>query len=150
MDKARLSSLVYKRTGVALDPQDPAFAIVEMNRAVFEEVLDDALDRIGKQLEALPDRIRSSGSAVIAEAARQAMEQIVEALNESRRLIAFDAEQVQRRLEQAAAAWRAEHAAKPAFSRARRLIPYAVLFLGLCAGAFVLGALITVLHAAGL
>jgi hypothetical protein len=150
MDKARLSSLVYKRTGIGLDPQDPAFAIVELNRAVFEEVLDEALDRIGKQLDALPERIRSSGSAVVTEAACQAMEQILEALRQARRLIAFDTEQAQRRVEQIATARHAVHVSKPAFGPVRRLIPYAALVLALCAGGFVLGALIPLLHAAGL
>ena len=150
MDKARLSSLVYKRTGIALDPKDPAFAMVELNRVVFEDLLDEALDRIAKELEALPGRIGSSGSAVVAEAARQAMEQIVEALRQARRLIAFDAEQAQRRIQQMAVARQPAPVPKPAFGRARRLLPYAVLVLALFAGGFVLGVLIPLLHAAGL
>lgn len=146
MDKARLSALVYRRTGIALDPQDPAFAIVELNRAVLEELLDEAMDRVGKQLDALPERIASSGSAVVMEAARQAMEQILEALRQARRLIAFDTEQAQRRVEQIVTAQRAAHVPKPAFGRLRRLIPYAALVLALCAGGFVLGVLTRLLH----
>jgi len=150
MDKAHLSSLVYKQTGIALDPKDPAFAMVELNQAVFKELLDDALERVLKEMDTIPGRIGSRGSEIVGEAGRHAMGQIIEALREARRLIAFDVEQAHRRIEKAAATQQPAPVATTAFSRVRQLIPYAVLTLALCAGGFVLGALVPLLHLAGL
>jgi hypothetical protein len=98
MDKSRLSAVVYKRTGFPLDPDDPAFALVELNRLVLEQHIDEAATHIAERLEALPDRIRSSGTSVAAEVASQGMQRVVEMLAESRRTIAADTEQAQHRI----------------------------------------------------
>jgi hypothetical protein len=98
MDKSRLSVVVYQRTGLALDPGDPAFALIELNRAVLEELIEQAAGQIAQRLDPLPERIRSSGTAVAAEVASQGMQRVVEMLGESRRTIAADTEQAQRRI----------------------------------------------------
>ena len=98
MDKSRLSLAVYKRTGFALDPGDPAFALIELNRLVLEELIEEAGSRLAQQLNALPDRIHSSSTAVAAELASQGVQRVVEMLIESRRTIASDAEQAQQRI----------------------------------------------------
>jgi hypothetical protein len=98
MDKSRLSVVVYQRTGLALDPGDPAFALVELNRAVLEELIEHAAGQIARRLDPFPERIRSSGSAVAAEVASQGMKRVVEMLGESRRTIVADTEQAQRRI----------------------------------------------------
>jgi hypothetical protein len=67
-------------------------------------------------------------------------------VHQARRLIAFDAEQAQRRVEQIATAQRAAHVPKPAFERVRWLIPYAVLVLALGASGFVFGTLMRLLY----
>jgi len=98
MDKSRLSVVVYQRTGFALDPGDPAFALVELNRVLLEELIEQAAGQIAQRLDTLPERIRSSGTAVAAEVASQGMQRVVEMLAESRRTIAADTEQAHRRI----------------------------------------------------
>jgi hypothetical protein len=104
MDKSRLAAAVYKRTGFPLDPGDPAFALVELNRQVLEAMIEESASRLAERLDTLPERIRSSGTSVAAEVASQGMQRVVEMLAESRRTIASDAEQAQRRI--------ADHTAK--------------------------------------
>jgi hypothetical protein len=104
MDVAQLSAALYKKTGVALGPGDPAFALVELNRLIFDQAIEKAGDRLEERLNTLPDRIRSSSTALAAEVGSQGAQRVVEMLAESRRTIASDAEQAQRRI--------AEHTAK--------------------------------------
>ena len=98
MDKSRLAVIVYKRTGFPLDEEDPAFALVELNRVVLEGLLDEAVQRVAERLESYPERIRSSANALAAEVASQGIQRVVEMLAESRRTIATDTEQAQRRI----------------------------------------------------
>src|SRR5260221_8830238 len=98
MDKSRLSVIVYKRTGFPLDEEDPAFVLVELNRVVLEELIDESAGRIAERLDTLPERIRSSGIALAAEVSSQGMQRVTEMLAESRRTIAADTEQAQRRI----------------------------------------------------
>src|SRR3989442_3294048 len=98
MDKSRLCVVVHQRTGFALDPGDPAFALVELNRAVLQELIEHAADQFAQRLDTLPERIRSTGAAVAGEVASQGMQSVLEMLNESRRSIAADTEQAQRRI----------------------------------------------------
>ncbi|HUD24207.1 MAG TPA: hypothetical protein VMQ45_00855 [Burkholderiaceae bacterium] len=104
MDKSRLALVVYKRTGFPLEEEDPAFALVELNRVALEELIDESAARIAERLDTLPERIRSSGNHLAAELATQGMQRVVEMLAESRRTIAADTEQAQRRI--------ADHTAK--------------------------------------
>jgi len=98
MDKSRLSVVVYKRTGFPLDEEDPAFVLVELNRVVLEELIDESAGRIAERLDTLPERIRSSGTAFAAEVSSQGMQRVTEMLAESRRTIAANTEQAQRRI----------------------------------------------------
>jgi len=104
MDKSRLAIVVYKRTGFPLEPDDPAFVLVELNRVALEDLLDEAARRLAERLEPFPERIRSSGAAVASQVASQAAQRVAEMLAESRHTIAAETEQAQRRI--------AEHAAK--------------------------------------
>jgi len=99
---------IYKKMGIALGPDDPAFALVEMNRVVLEEMIEDAVARLANQLNALPERIQSCSSAVASELASQGVQRVVEMLVGARRTIAADAEQAQQRFaEQTAKAGKA-------------------------------------------
>jgi predicted dinucleotide-binding enzyme len=94
MDRSRLSAAVYKRTGIVIDPGDPAFAVVEPNRLVIEEVAS----RVAERLETLPERIQSSAKALATEVAHQGAQRVVETLREARQTIASDSEEAQRRI----------------------------------------------------
>src|SRR6266404_2321962 len=86
MDRSRLSAAVYKRTGIVIDPGDPAFAVVEPNRLVIEEVAS----RVAERLETLSERIQSSAKALATEVAHQGVQRVVETLREARQTIASD------------------------------------------------------------
>jgi len=94
MDRSRLSAAVYKKTGIVIDPDDPAFALVELDRLVVEE----AASRLAERLETLPERIQSSAKALAAEVGAQGVLRVVEMLGEARRTIASDTEQAQQRI----------------------------------------------------
>jgi len=94
MDRSRLSATVYKKTGIVIDPDDPAFALVELDRLVVEE----AASRLAERLETLPERIQSSAKALAAEVGAQGVQRVVEMLGEARRTIASDTEQAQQRI----------------------------------------------------
>jgi len=98
MDKSRLAVIVYKRTGFPLEEEDPAFVLVELNRLVLEGLLDEAAQRLAERLDSLPERIRSSGTALAAEVASQGVQRVVEMLVESRGAIAAETEQAQVRI----------------------------------------------------
>src|SRR6266576_1799499 len=83
MNRSRLSAAVYKRTGIVIDPGDPAFAVVEPNRLVIEEVAS----RVAERLETLPERIQSSAKALATEVAHQGVQRVVETLREARQTI---------------------------------------------------------------
>ena len=128
MDKSRLSVVVYQRTGFALDPGDPAFALVELNRAVLEELIEQAAGQV----------------------ASQGMQRVVEMLGESRRTIAADTAQAQRRIAEQAervnrdlgrqvaqVAHAAQNLSRGAAVRARWFVAGAVVGLIVSTGAFV-------------
>jgi hypothetical protein len=63
MDQHKLRTLVFEKTGVKIDVDDPVFALVALNEAVLEEaverhvaLLNDASDELAGQLAALPGR----------------------------------------------------------------------------------------------
>jgi hypothetical protein len=98
MDGSQLSAVVYKKTGVAVGPDDPAFALVELNRLALKEAIEETAGEIIEWLNGFPERIRSSGTALAAEVASQGVQRVVEMLAESRRTIAADTEEAQRRV----------------------------------------------------
>jgi len=156
MDKSRLSVVVYKRTGFPLDEEDPAFALVELNRLVLEEFVDGAARRLAERLETFPEQIRSSGAAVAAEVAAQGMQRVVEILAESRRTIKSDTEQAQRRIaeqtgrvskdlarEVTEVVRAAQSVARGGAARARWLLIGAVIGAACCIVAFVAVEIVT-------
>jgi hypothetical protein len=61
MDQQKLRSLVFEKTGVKIDVDDPIFALVALNEAVLAEaverhvaLLDAATEELAAQVEALP------------------------------------------------------------------------------------------------
>jgi len=97
MDKARFSVAVYKRTGIPLGQDDPAFALVELNRLALAEMIEEAADRFAERVNALPERIQSSAKLLAAEVGSQGVQRVVEMLRESRRTLACDTERTQER-----------------------------------------------------
>jgi hypothetical protein len=62
MDQQKLRSLVFEKTGVKIDVDDPIFALVALNEAVLAEaverhvaLLDDATRELADQVAALQD-----------------------------------------------------------------------------------------------
>ena len=62
MDQQKLRTLVFEKTGVKIDVDDPVFALVALNEAVLAEaverhvaLLDDATRELAGQVEALQD-----------------------------------------------------------------------------------------------
>ena len=156
MDKTRLAALVYKRTGYPLEATDSVFAMVELNRAVLEDLIEETGERLAERLDTLPERIQSSGTSVAAEVATQGMQRVVEMLAESRRTIASDTEQAQRRIaEQTATASKdlsrqvgevvraAQSLSRGAAARARWLLAGAVIGATCCAVGFMTSELVT-------
>jgi hypothetical protein len=94
MDRSRLSAAVYKKTGIVIDPDDPAFAVVELNRLVIEEVAV----RLAERLETLPERIQERGKALAIEVGVQGVQRVSEVLGEARRTIASHTEQAKQQI----------------------------------------------------
>jgi hypothetical protein len=62
MDQQKLRTLVFEKTGVKIDVDDPVFALVALNEAVLAEaverhvaLLDDATRELAEQAQALQD-----------------------------------------------------------------------------------------------
>lgn len=62
MDQQKLRTLVFEKTGVRIDVDDPVFALVALNEAVLAEaverhvaLLDDATRELAGQVQALQD-----------------------------------------------------------------------------------------------
>jgi hypothetical protein len=62
MDQQKLRTLVFEKTGVKIDVDDPVFALVALNEAVLAEaverhvaLLDDATGELAAQVQALQD-----------------------------------------------------------------------------------------------
>jgi hypothetical protein len=70
MDQHKLRTLVFEKTGVKIDVDDPVFALVALNEAVLEEavgrhvaLLNEASDELAGQLAALPGRPAAAPAA---------------------------------------------------------------------------------------
>lgn len=98
MDKAALAVAVFERTGIALDKDDPAFAIVELARLAFADATEIVTDRFAERLNGLPSRIHETGAAAAAEIAAQGVGGVVEMLRKSRETIEADCLRAQRLL----------------------------------------------------
>jgi hypothetical protein len=152
MDRSRLSAAVYKKTGIVIDPDDPAFAVVELNRLVIEEVAG----RLAERVETLPERIQERGKALAIEVGVQGVQRVSEVLGEARRTIASHTEQAQQRIaEQTAKASKdlarevaevvraAQSLGRGGAARARWLLIGAVIGAACCTVGFVAAEIVT-------
>ena len=94
MDRTRLSAIVYKKTGIVIDPDDPAFAAIEASRLAMEEVVN----RFSERLETLPERIQASAKVLASEVACQGVQCVTETLQEARQSLSAESEAEQRRI----------------------------------------------------
>ncbi|MES3023738.1 MAG: hypothetical protein V4857_19400 [Pseudomonadota bacterium] len=100
MDQQKLRSLVFDKTGVRIDIDDPIFALVALNEAVLEEavgrhvaLLDEATEALAEQAQLLQEsgagcRFMAGGetraAAVPRQAAPQAAVSVAPGLSEKR------------------------------------------------------------------
>jgi hypothetical protein len=61
MDRAKLRSQVFEKTGIKVDVDDPIFALVALNEAVLEQTVDRHLERIEAASMELAQHARSAG-----------------------------------------------------------------------------------------
>jgi hypothetical protein len=80
MDQQKLRTLVFEKTGVKIDVDDPVFALVALNEAVLAEaverhvaLLDDATRELAEQAQALQDGGSSCRYGTAAAAERPAL-----------------------------------------------------------------------------
>jgi len=70
MDQQKLRNLVFEKTGVRIDVDDPVFALVALNEAVLEEAVERhiaLLHEASSQITGLPSRPASAMPAVAVE-----------------------------------------------------------------------------------
>lgn len=81
MDQQKLRSLVFEKTGVKIDVDDPIFALVALNEAVLEEAVERHIAAIDAASRELTEHARLAGGLPPAsEAARKAV--VLDATNE--------------------------------------------------------------------
>ena len=61
MDQHKLRSLVFEKTGVKVDIDDPIFALVALNEAVLAEAVERHVERIDAASRELAEHARSAG-----------------------------------------------------------------------------------------
>jgi hypothetical protein len=61
MDQHKLRSLVFDKTGVKLDVDDPVFALVALNEAVLEEAVERHIARLDAASQELAQQARLAG-----------------------------------------------------------------------------------------
>jgi hypothetical protein len=69
MDQQKLRSLVFEKTGVKIDVDDPVFAVVALNEAVLAEAVERHVAMIDRASEAMAARLGVPGATVPAPAA---------------------------------------------------------------------------------
>ena len=96
MDQQKLRTLVFEKTGVRIDVDDPVFALVALNEAVLAEavdrhvaLLDDATRELAGQVLALQDGGHIERPSVARPAAAPLKPAAAEALTGERRVIAI-------------------------------------------------------------
>jgi len=63
IDPHKLRTLVFEKTGIKVDIDDPIFALVALNEAVLEESVERHLARLDAASEQLAGLVRSAGGA---------------------------------------------------------------------------------------
>jgi hypothetical protein len=61
MDRAKLRTQVFEKTGIKVDVDDPVFALVALNEAVLEETVGRHLERIDAASMELAQHARNAG-----------------------------------------------------------------------------------------
>lgn len=61
MDQHKLRTLVFEKTGVRIDVDDPVFALVALNEAVLEDAVERHIAAIDSATRELVDRAREAG-----------------------------------------------------------------------------------------
>ncbi|CAN7581641.1 hypothetical protein LJR289_004202 [Pseudoduganella sp. LjRoot289] len=61
MDQHKLRSLVFEKTGVKIDVDDPIFALVALNEAVLAEAVERHIERIDAVSRELAEQVRAAG-----------------------------------------------------------------------------------------
>ncbi|WP_377702151.1 hypothetical protein [Pseudoduganella sp. UC29_71] len=61
MDQHKLRSLVFEKTGVKVDIDDPIFALVALNEAVLAESVERHIERIDAASQELAEQVRAAG-----------------------------------------------------------------------------------------
>ncbi len=80
MDQQKLRSLVFEKTGVKIDIDDPIFALVALNEAVLEEAVERHIAAIDAASRELTEHARLVGGLAPSTAARKAA--VLDATNE--------------------------------------------------------------------
>ncbi|MEO5933341.1 MAG: hypothetical protein ABIQ08_07300, partial [Duganella sp.] len=81
MDQQKLRTLVFEKTGVKIDIDDPIFALVALNEAVLEEAVERHVAAIDAASRELTQHARLAGGLPpVSEAAREAV--VLDATNE--------------------------------------------------------------------
>lgn len=65
MDQQKLRTLVFEKTGVKIDVDDPVFALVALNEAVLEEAVERHVARIDEATRDLAAHARALGGLPI-------------------------------------------------------------------------------------
>lgn len=132
MDQSRLIAEVMARTGVRLSPDDPALAMVELNKLAFE----DLIERTGERLDPLAERIDKAARLAAAEVSRSILRSIAEETRQARAAIAAEADSA--RLA-AATAIRTIADSHASATRLRFAVVGAAMALALVCGGFAAG-----------
>jgi hypothetical protein len=72
MDQQKLRTLVFEKTGVKIDVDDPVFALVALNEAVLAEAVERHVALLDDATAALAERLRDGGFSVGAATPAQA------------------------------------------------------------------------------
>jgi len=72
MDQQKLRSLVFEKTGVKVDVDDPIFALVALNEAVLAEAVERHIAQIDAASQELTQLARTAGGVAPAPAPHQA------------------------------------------------------------------------------
>ena len=65
MDQQKLRTLVFEKTGVKIDVDDPVFALVALNEAVLEEAVERHVAAIEQASKELAAHARAAGGIAV-------------------------------------------------------------------------------------
>jgi hypothetical protein len=90
IDLKRLAAEVSVQHGIRIDPDDPMLAVVTLNRLVFEQVVEQVLERVQlavRDFEAATEKVQVRAGGILAQEVRDCglamRQQLASALEES-------------------------------------------------------------------